>query len=57
MKKTTILALFASLFVGSAIADPVAPTWEYPQSQLWYEWTQGGSGQFGDINNDGNLDL
>ena len=57
MKKTTILALFASLFVGSAIAEPVAPTWEYPQSQLWYEWTQGGSGQFGDINNDGNLDL
>ena len=33
------------------------PTWDYPMSQLWWEWTQGGSAQLGDMNNDGNFDL
>ena len=57
MKKTTILALLVSIFTGFAMAETAVPTWTYPDSKLWYEWTQGGSGQFGDFNNDDNLDL
>ena len=57
MKKTTILALFVCLIANFAKADATTPTWEYPQAQLWWEWTSKGSSQFGDINNDGNLDL
>ena len=57
MKKTTILAVLASMFVGTAMAETAVPTWDYPNVQLKWEWTQGGSGQFGDFNNDDNLDL
>lgn len=57
MKKTTILALFVCLIANFVKADATTPTWEYPDTKLWWEWTNKGSSQFGDINNDGNLDL
>ncbi len=48
----------ASEFVTAEAFEPeFAPTWDYPMSQLWWEYTQGGSAQFGDMNNDGNFDL
>ena len=57
MKKTTIFVTLVSLFASFAMAETSVPTWDYPNVQMKWEWTQGGSGQFGDYNNDGNLDL
>lgn len=57
MKKTTILAVLVSLFASFAMAEVTVPTWEYPSSEQWWNWTSKGSSQFGDVNNDGNLDL
>ncbi|MBQ2980354.1 MAG: VCBS repeat-containing protein, partial [Bacteroidaceae bacterium] len=57
MKKILLGAMLLSF--GSLFAQETTATlaWDYPMSQLWWEWTQGGSAQFGDMNNDGNFDL
>ncbi|MBP3670405.1 MAG: hypothetical protein J6J06_00385, partial [Bacteroidaceae bacterium] len=57
MKKILLGAMLLSF--GSLFAQETTATlaWDYPMSQLWWEWTQGGSAQLGDMNNDGNFDL
>lgn len=57
MKKSTFLALCAVVFAGSAVAETTVPAWDYPKVHMWWEWTTGGSSQFADYNNDGNMDL
>ena len=57
MKKIKILALLASMLASTVMAETVVATWDYPEVQLMSEYYYGGSGQFGDFNNDDNLDL
>ncbi len=57
MKKTKILTLLVSLMASTATAETIVSTWDYPEVKLMKEWFYGGVGQFGDFNNDDNLDL